>query len=62
MQRYLEGLTAVHSWEVSGFREALGQRSEEALVAAIKAFKPVVHPVVRINPRSEERRVGKECA
>ncbi len=56
MQKYLQGLTAVHSWEVSGFREALGQRSEEALVAAIKAFKPVVHPVVRINPDT-----GRKC-
>jgi taurine dioxygenase len=53
MQKYLDGLTAVHSWEVSGFREALGKRGEDALVAAIKAFKPVVHPVVRINPDSK---------
>ena len=56
MQKYLSGLTAVHSWEVSGFREALGQRGDEALIAAIKAFKPVVHPVVRINPDS-----GRKC-
>jgi taurine dioxygenase len=56
MQKYLEGLTAVHSWEVSGFREALGARGDEALIAAIKAFKPVVHPVVRRNPDS-----GRKC-
>ena len=56
MQKYLQGLSAVHSWEVSGFREALGARGEEALVAAIRAFKPVVHPVVRINPDS-----GRKC-
>ena len=56
MQKYLEGLTAVHSWEVSGFREALGQHSDDALIAAIKAFKPVVHPVVRKNPDS-----GRKC-
>ena len=56
MQTYLEGLNAVHSWEVSGFREALGQRGDDALVAAIKAFKPVVHPVVRTNPDS-----GRKC-
>jgi taurine dioxygenase len=56
MQKYLQGLTAVHSWEVSGFREALGQRGDDALIAAIKAFKPVVHPVVRVNPDS-----GRKC-
>lgn len=56
MQRYLEGLEAVHSWEVSAFREALAERGEEALIAAIKAFKPVTHPVVRVNPDS-----GRKC-
>jgi taurine dioxygenase len=56
MQKYLEGLTAVHSWEVSGIREGLGQRGDEALIAAIQAFKPVVHPVVRKNPDS-----GRKC-
>lgn len=56
LQKYLEGLTAVHSWEVSGFREVLGERGDDALIAAIKAFKPVVHPVVRKNPDS-----GRKC-
>jgi taurine dioxygenase len=56
MQSYLEGLSAVHSWEVSGFREALGNRGDDALIAAIKAFKPVVHPVVKVNPDS-----GRKC-
>ena len=56
LQRYLEGLRAEHSWEVSGFRQALGQRGDEALMAAIKAFKPVIHPVVRKNPDS-----GRKC-
>ena len=56
MKKYLEGLSAVHSWEVSGFREALGHRGDDALIAAIKAFKPVVHPVVRKNPDS-----GRKC-
>ncbi|MEY4751960.1 MAG: hypothetical protein RIQ60_4174 [Pseudomonadota bacterium] len=56
MQAYLEGLSAVHSWEVSAFREALGKRGDDALIAAIKAFKPVVHPVVKVNPDS-----GRKC-
>jgi taurine dioxygenase len=55
MQKYLEGLTAVHTWEQAGFREALAERGEEALIAAIKAFKPVVHPVVRVNPESKRK-------
>lgn len=56
MQRYLEGLEAIHSWEVSTFREFLAERGEDALIAAIKAYKPVTHPVVRINPDS-----GRKC-
>ncbi|WP_213959685.1 TauD/TfdA family dioxygenase [Variovorax sp. dw_954] len=56
MQRYLEDLSAVHSWEVSGFREYLGKKGDDALIAAIKAFKPVTHPVVRLNPES-----GRKC-
>lgn len=34
MQKYLEGLQAVHSWEVSGFRNALAARGDDALIAA----------------------------
>ena len=56
MKRYLEGLTATHTWEVSGFRDALAQRGDEALVNAIRAFKPVEHPVVRVHPDS-----GRKC-
>ncbi len=56
MQRYLEELTAVHTWEVSAFRELLGEKGEEALIAAIRANKPVEHPVVRLNPDS-----GRKC-
>jgi taurine dioxygenase len=50
------GLSAVHSWEASAFREALGERGDDALIAAIKAFKPVTHKVVRVNPDS-----GRKC-
>jgi len=56
MQQYLEGLEAMHTWEQSGFREYLGDKGEEALIAAIKAAKPVIHPVVRVNPDS-----GRKC-
>ncbi len=56
MKKYLDGLTAMHTWENSGFREALGQRGDDALIAAIKAFKPTIHPVVRKNPDS-----GRKC-
>lgn len=56
MKAYLSGLNAEHTWEVSTFRDILGKRSEEELLDAIKKYKPVVHPVVRINPDS-----GKPC-
>lgn len=56
MQRYLEGLSAVHTWEVSGFRDALARDSDDALVAAIRNFKPVEHPIVREHPGS-----GRKC-
>ena len=55
MQKYLEGLTAVHTWEQTGFREALAAHGEDALITAIKNFKPVVHPVVRMNPDSKRK-------
>mgnify|MGYP001551719883 FL=1 len=56
MRKYLDGLSAIHSWEVSGFREYLGAKGDDTLIAAIKAFKPVEHPVVRVNPDS-----GRKC-
>lgn len=56
MQSYLNTLQAVHTWEMSGFREHLAEMGEEALIAAIKANKPVEHPVVRTNPDS-----GRKC-
>lgn len=56
MQKYLESLEAVHTWEVSGYREAFGRLGDETLIAALKAYKPVTHPVVRVNPDS-----GKKC-
>ena len=55
MKKYLDGLQAVHTWEQSGFREYLGTKGDEALFAALKN-KPVVHPVVRVNPDT-----GRKC-
>lgn len=56
MQKYLEGLEAIHTWEVSSFRDSVGAKGDDALIEAIKAFKPVTHPVVRKNPDS-----GRKC-
>lgn len=56
MQKYLESLEAVHSWEESGYREAFGRLGDDTLMAALKAYKPVTHPVVRTNPDS-----GRKC-
>lgn len=53
LQQYLQGLTATHTWEISGWREAIEQiGGEAALVAAIQKYKPVQHPVVRPHPES----------
>jgi hypothetical protein len=55
IRTYLAGLTATPTWEVSGFRDALGRRGDEALVNAIRHFKPVSHPVVLVHPDSGRR-------
>ena len=56
LQKYFKTLRAEHTWEVTGFRQALARHGDEALMASIRAFPPVVHPVVRQNPDS-----GKLC-
>jgi taurine dioxygenase len=56
MQKYLEGLSAVHTWEIASFRDSLAAKGDEALFAALKAYKPVIHPVIRKNPDS-----GRKC-
>jgi len=55
LKHYLRDLSATHTWEVSGWRDALGSAGDEALVKALRKFKPVIHPVVRPHPES-----GKE--
>jgi taurine dioxygenase len=52
---YLRGLTATHSWQGSLVQDALEASGEEAVVNAVRRFKPVTHPLVRIHPES-----GKE--
>ena len=51
-QDYLRGLTATHTWEVSGWRDALAAAGEASLLQAVRHFKPVQHPVVRKHPES----------
>ncbi|BCO28416.1 alpha-ketoglutarate-dependent taurine dioxygenase [Rhodoferax lithotrophicus] len=52
LQVYLETLTAVHTWEISGWTEYLLARdhSGEELRAARTKYPPVEHPVVRVHP------------
>jgi len=52
MQQYLRGLSATHSWQGSLVQDALEQRGDDAVIQAIRRFKPVVHPVVRRHPES----------
>lgn len=51
-QRYLETLSAVHTWEISRWTEYLlgKERGEEQLREARAKYPPVTHPVVRVHP------------
>ncbi len=52
LQAYLETLTAVHSWEFSGWTEYLLHKDAigEQLREARAKYPPVEHPVVRVHP------------
>jgi taurine dioxygenase len=51
-QACLETLTAVHTWEISGWTEYLLRKdaSGDELKAARAKYPPVEHPVVRVHP------------
>lgn len=51
-QAYLESLTAVHTWEISGWTEYLLRKDAggDELKAARAKYPPVEHPVVRVHP------------
>jgi taurine dioxygenase len=52
MQKFLEGLTAIHDFSF-GFKESLAEPGgRERLADAVAANPPVVHPVVRTHPES----------
>ena len=56
LQEYLSKLTATHTWEISGWRDALEQiGGRDALINAIDKYKPVQHPVVREHPESGKK-------
>ncbi|MFT3956057.1 MAG: TauD/TfdA family dioxygenase [Piscinibacter sp.] len=53
LQQHLASLTATHTWEISGWREAVEKiGGDDALLQALKKYKPVQHPVVRRHPES----------
>lgn len=49
---YLETLSAVHTWEISGWTEYLLRKDAngEQLKEARAKYPPVTHPVVRVHP------------
>jgi taurine dioxygenase len=51
-QAYLETLSAMHTWEVTGWTEYLLRQdaSGAQLQAARAKYPPVTHPVVRVHP------------
>lgn len=56
LKTHLRGLTATHSWEISGWRQAVERiGGTAALHQALAKYPPVQHPVVRSHPES-----GKE--
>lgn len=53
LQTYLEGLTATHTWEISGWRQALEKYAGIPAVAdALAKYPPVSRPVVQVHPES----------
>jgi len=55
MQRYLDGMTALHSF-AHGFRHSLAEPGGwDRLGEAVRANPPVSHPIVRTHPRSGRR-------
>ncbi len=55
MQRYLEGLYAVHDFS-AGFKESLAEPGgRERLADAVNANPPVRHPVIQVHPETGKK-------
>jgi len=53
LQTHLRGLTATHTWEISGWRQAVERIGGiDALTQALQKYPPVQQPVVRRHPES----------
>ncbi|WP_295542165.1 TauD/TfdA family dioxygenase [uncultured Pseudacidovorax sp.] len=53
LQAYLEGLTATHTWEISGWRQALEKYAGlQGVADALRKYPPVSRPVVQVHPES----------
>ena len=56
LQAYLEPLTATHTWEISGWRAAIEKHAGiEGVAQALKTYRPVSRPVVRVHPESGKK-------
>ena len=55
MQKFLEGLTAVHDFS-HGFKESLAEPGgRERLAEAVATYPPVRHPVIRTHPENGKK-------
>jgi taurine dioxygenase len=56
LQEYLGALSATHTWEISGWRDALEKYAGiDGLADALRKYKPVSRPVVRVHPESGKK-------
>ena len=54
-QKYIENLTACHTWEIGGWRDIFAKQDDGLLSKMILKYPPVNHPLVKMNPVSDRK-------